>query len=103
MEVMKMLNETELNTAIAEVLKSGDREAVAEMIVEYVQPNHITVDFVSMLLNSRSLKPGDSLVKKLRKGLEVHTLVPGSIHLAHEVTVTDRINYILDGSDVKST
>jgi len=97
------MNENELHQAIASLLKKGDRDAVAEMIVEYVQPNHITTDFVGMLLNSRSLKPGDSLVKKLRKGLEVHTLVPGSIHLAHEVTVTDRINYILDGADVKTT
>jgi hypothetical protein len=97
------MNDNELNTAIAELFESGDRDAVAEMIVEYVQPNHITVDFVSMLLNARSLKPGDSLVKKLRKGIEVHTLVPGSIHMAHEVTVTDRVNYVLDGSDVKVT
>lgn len=97
------MNEKELNTAIAELFKAGDRDALAEMIVEYVQPNHITVDFVSMLLNARSLKPGDSLVKKLRKGIEVRTLVPGSIHLSSEVTVTDRVNYILDGSDVKVT
>ena len=97
------MNENELNTAIAELFKAGDRDALAEMIVEYVQPNHITVDFVSMLLNARSLKPGDSLVKKLRKGIEVRTLVPGSIHLSSEITVTDRVNYILDGSDVKVT
>jgi hypothetical protein len=95
--------DNELKLAIAEVLKSGDREAIAEMIVEYVQPNHITTDYVGMLLNSRSLKPGDSLVKKLRKGISVHTLVPGSIHLANEITVTDRVNYVLDGSDVKVT
>ena len=50
-----------------------------------------------MLLNTRSLKPGDSLVKKLRKGIEVRTLVPGSIHLASEVTVSERVNYVLDG------
>jgi len=79
------------------------RDELYEMITEYVQPNHITTDFVGMLLNTRSLKPGDSLVKKLRKGLQVHTLVPGSIHLAHEVTVTDRVNYLLDGADVKVT
>jgi len=100
---MKMDTNKELNQAVAELMKSGDRQALAEMIVEYIQPNHITIDFVSMLLNSRSLKPGDSLVKKLRKGLEVHTLVPGSIHLAHEITVSDRVNYVLDGSDVKAT
>jgi hypothetical protein len=77
------------------------RDAFAELITEYVQPKHITTDFVGMLLNTRNLRPGDSLVKKLRKGISVHTLVPGSIHLANEVTVTDRVNYVLDGSDVK--
>lgn len=97
------MNDKELNEAIASLMKSGDKDAVAEMIVEYVQPNHISVDYVSMLLDTRSLKPGDSLVKKLRKGIEVRTLVPGTIHLASEVTLTDRIHYVLDGSDVKVT
>ena len=97
------MDEIKLQEAIASLMKKGDKDEVAEMITEYVQPNHITVDFVSMLLNARSLNPGDSLVKKLRKGLEVHTLVPGSIHLAHEITVTDRVNYVLDGADVKVT
>lgn len=99
-----MTDELQLKEAIATLLKDkSKRDALAEMLVEYVQPNHITVDFVSMLLNSRSLKPGDSLVKKLRKGIEVRTLVPGSIPLASEITVTDRVNYALDGSVVKVT
>jgi hypothetical protein len=95
--------DTEIKRQVAELLKSGDRKALAEMLVEFVQPSHITTDFVGMLLNTRSLKPGDSLVKKLRKGISVHTLVPGSIPLANEITVTDRVNYILDGSVVKVT
>lgn len=90
-----------MEEAFASILKSGDKEALAELIIEYIQPNHITADFVGMLLNSRTLKPGDSLVKKLRKGIEVRTLVPGSIHLASEITVRERMNYILDGADVK--
>jgi len=89
--------------AIAELLKAGDREALAQLIIEYVQPNHLTNDFVSMLLTTRSLNPGDALVKKVRKGIKVRTLVPGSIHLASEITVRDRINYVLDGADVKVT
>ncbi len=97
------MDNIELKTAVAEVIKSGDRQALAEMIIEYVQPSHIMTDFVGMLLNTRSLKAGDSLVKRLRKGIDVKTLVPGSIHLANEVTITDRINYVLDGSDVKVT
>jgi hypothetical protein len=90
-----------MEEAFASILKRGDKEALAALLVEYVQPNHITANFVGMLLNTRTLKPGDSLVKKMRKGIEVRTLVPGSIHLASEITVRERINYILDGADVK--
>ncbi len=94
----------ELKQAAASLMAdTKNREAFAEMIVEYINPGHITTDFVGMLLNTRSMKPGDSLVKKVRKGVKVHTLVPGSIPLASEITLTERMNYILDGSIVSVT
>jgi len=86
--------------ALASLAKT-DREALAAMIIEYVNPNHIAVDYVSMLLNTRSLNPGDQLFKRLRSGIEVRTLYPGAIHLASEVTVQDRAWYHLSGIDVK--
>jgi hypothetical protein len=89
--------------ALAQLLKDGNREALAQLIIEYVQPQHLTNDFVGMLLTSRALNVGDALVKKVRTGIKVRTLVPGSIHLASELTVRDRINYVLDGADVKVT
>ena len=93
----------ELNKeAIAALLKdANNREAMAEFFQEYIPSGHITLDYISLLLNTRALKPGDALVKKIRKGIKVRTLVPGSIHLASEITVKDRINYSLDGIDVK--
>ena len=100
------MDEKKLNEAIASLLKDKSvpaREALAEMIIEFIQPNHITTNFVGMLLNTRALKPGDMLFKKLRKGIEVRTLVPGSIHLASEVTLEERANFVLDGADVKVT
>lgn len=97
------MEETKFKEAIASLLKDGKREALAQLLVEYVEPNHLTTDFTSLLLNSRSLNPGDALVKKVRKGIKVRSLVPGSIHLASEITVSDRINYVLDGADVKVT
>jgi len=97
------MDEKQLKEAIATMLKDGKREALAQLIIEYVQPNHLTNDFVSLLLNTRALNPGDALVKKVRKGIKVRTLVPGSIHLKSEITVHDRINYILDGADVGVT
>lgn len=98
------MDEIKFKEAVAELMKDkNQREALAELLVEYIQPNHITVDFIGMLLNSRSLNKGDALVKKVRKGITVHTFVPGAIPLKSEVTVVDRINYILDGSVVGVT
>jgi hypothetical protein len=97
------MDEIKLKESIASLMKAGKREALAQLLVEYVQPGHITTDFVSMLLNTRALNPGDALVKKVRKGIKVRTLVPGSIHLASELTVSERANYVLDGADVKVT
>jgi len=79
----------------------GQRDALASLIVEYIDPNHVTENIVGLFLDTRALKPGDMLLKKVRKGIEVRTLVPGSVHLASEITVTDRLNYMLDGANVK--
>ena len=97
------MDEIKFKEAIASLLKDGKREALAQLIVEYVDANHIPADMMNLLLPSRSLNPGDALVKKVRKGIKVNTLVPGRIHLASEITVSDRINYVLDGADVKVT
>ena len=87
--------------AIATLVRDkSQREALAEMIIEYIQPNHVTEDIMSLLMSTRRLKPGDSLVKKIRKGIRVHTWVPGAIPLKNEITVTDRINHVLDAAVV---
>jgi hypothetical protein len=97
----KPLTEEKVKEKVASLMQSGDREALAALIVEYVQPTHIANDFIGLLMNTRRLNPGDALVKKVRKGIEVRTLVPGAVHLASEVTVSERMNYVLDGADVK--
>lgn len=98
------MNEKQMQLAIASMIADpSKRDALAEIIVEFVQPNHLTTDFISGLLNTRNLKPGDSLVKKVRKGITVRTLVPGAVHLASEITVSERMNYVLTGADVKVT
>jgi hypothetical protein len=82
---------------------TGKREELAELFVEYTQPGHITTDFVSLLLDTKNLNLGDAIVKKVRKGIKVHTFVPGAIPLKSEITVSERMNYILDGSIVSVT
>lgn len=97
---MDEAKELALQKALASAAKE-DRTALAELLVEWIQPNHITEDIISMFLNTRSLKPGDALVKKVRKGIEVRVLTPGAVHLASEITVSDRINYVLSGADIR--
>lgn len=94
------MEDKQTQQAIAELAKT-DRHALAEMIVEYVNPNLLTQEFISLILNTRQMKAGDQLFVRLRKGLDVRTLVPGAIHLASEVTVEDRAWYNLSGVDIK--
>ena len=98
------MSEKDYKEALAEVMQSPEeREALAQILVEFLEPGHLTNEFVSVMLGTRSLEAGDLLVKKIRKGIEVRTLVPGAVHLASEITISDRINFILDGADVKVT
>lgn len=54
--------EEQLKTAYAELAKNkGARDTLAELVVEYIDPEHVTKDIVGMFLNTRTLKPGDAL------------------------------------------
>lgn len=89
------MDENRFKEAYAQVAKT-DKRALAELIVEYIDPKHITQDIVGMFLNTRSLNPGDALVKKVRRGIEVRQLVPGQNTLASQITVKEVVNYNLD-------
>lgn len=58
---------------------------------------------MNALMDTKALNKGDSLVYKVRKGINVHTFVPGAIPLKSEVTVSDRMMYVLDGAQVGLT
>jgi len=84
-------------TAYAEIAKNkAARDTLAELIVEYIDPKHVTQDIVGMFLNTRALNPGDALVKKVRRGIEVRQLVPGQTTLSSQITVKEVVNYNLD-------
>lgn len=70
------MEDKELKEAVASVMKdSTKRQELAELIVEWANPGRIGPDVISLLMNTRSLKQGDQLLKKVRKGIEVHTFV----------------------------
>jgi hypothetical protein len=97
------MDEKTLKDAVASLVKAKDYAAFAALMVEYIDANHVPADIMNLILPSRSMNEGDVLVKKIRRGIKVRTLVPGRIHLASELTVSDRLNYALDMADVKVT
>jgi len=90
-----MIDTNTFKKAYAELAKT-DRKALAELIVQYIDPEHITQDIMGIYLNTRSLNIGDVLVKKVRRGIEVRQLVPGQNTLASQITVKESMNYTLD-------
>jgi hypothetical protein len=94
------MDELAFKKAYAEVAKK-DKNALAELIVEWVEPKHVTQDIVGMFLDTRALKPGDAIVKKVRRGVEVRQLVPGQTTLSSQITIKDVVNYNLDHAYVE--
>lgn len=100
------MNRDELSKALASVAKDAGnspdgRSAFAELIVETIQPNRLTLDLFSAYLPTRQLNVGDSLLKRTSTyGLPVRTMVPGTNHLADQVlpgreVLTYAIDYII--------
>jgi hypothetical protein len=95
------MEDKEFKEAVAGVMKDkNQREALAQLIIEYIQPNHLSGEIIGALLPTRAMSLGDQLVKRVRRGIEVRTWVPGSMSLKSEVTLTDRINWNLDSAIV---
>lgn len=95
-------SDKEVREALAEVAKNPEqRQALAEFLIEWIQPNHYARDLMEMIMPTRSFNFNDIPVKKIRQGIEVRTLVPGAVHMASEITVQDVANYVLNGADVK--
>jgi len=92
-----------IKTALASLTRTEEsRRELASFIIDWIKPNHLTEDVVSLFLDTRRLMPGDILVKKLLKpNMRVRKFIPGTKHLSDEINVTDRINYVLDGHVVK--
>jgi hypothetical protein len=91
------MDNEQFKKAYAELAKTkASREALSQLIVEYIEPKHVTQNIVGMFLNTRAMKPGDALVKKVRRGIEVRQLVPGQTTLSSQITIKENVNYNLD-------
>jgi hypothetical protein len=98
------MDREQLKKSLAEVAKTAgtlsDRQlsAFAELIVETINPNHITLEVFNAFMPTRQLNVGDQLVKRVaRTGFPVRTMVPGTTHLSDPFYPPQLVvNYALD-------
>jgi hypothetical protein len=70
--------------------------AFAEVMVETIEPNHLTFELINTFMPTRQLNPGDSLVRRVRKGFRARTMVPGTMHLADQISMGEIYTYVID-------
>jgi hypothetical protein len=90
------MDKVQLVKAVAEAAKTaqdagrlGRRTAFADLVVEVVQPNHLSLDLFSTFMPVTQMQPGDLRGRRVRRGrYPIRTMVPGSKHL------TDVLDYL---------
>lgn len=83
-------NSVEFKQAVAEVAKTaaearGMRTAYADLVIDTVEPNHLSLDLFSQFLPTVQKNKGDQIGRRVRRGrYPIRTMVPGAKHL-HDV------------------
>jgi len=100
------MNRAELVKVIAEKMKTAGntttgsragRSEFAELLVEIIQPNHLSLDLFQAFLPVVTMNPGDQRVRKIRRGrYPVRTMVPGSKHLTDVLSNAEQYTYVFD-------
>jgi len=93
----------EQRSAFAEVAKT-DKQALAEIITEYIDPVYLTIDVAGAFMNTREIKIGDMLVKRYKGKYNVQQIVPGQITLGQQIAIKDKaMSYNLDILSAKAS
>jgi hypothetical protein len=96
------MNREELKKAIAEkAMTAGHaanmRSAYADIVMQTVEPNHLSLDLFSAFLPVRQLNPGDRLGKTVKRGrYPVRTMTPGAKHLTDVTDFVEQFTYLFD-------
>lgn len=97
------MNQNELLKSVAEVAKtagtsSNQKSAYAELIIELLEPQHLTLDLFSTFMPTRNAQEGDVVIKRVRRGrYAVQSMVPGTNHLTNQPTqLHDYHSYVYD-------
>lgn len=76
---------------------ANKRSAYAEVLIEAIEPNHLSLDLFSAFMPTRQMNAGDQVGKRVRRGrYPVRTMVPGSKHLHDVLSFVEQQTYMFD-------
>lgn len=96
----------ELTQAQAAVLKTaaqtvrdarGMRTAFADLVVDTVEPNHLSLDLFSAFMPVVQMNPGDQIGRRVRRGrYPIRTMTPGAKHLTDVLDYQEFMSFMFD-------
>jgi hypothetical protein len=88
--------------AVAEKAKTaaganGLRTAYADLVIETVQPNHLSLDLFSQFMPTIQMNPGDQLGRRVRRGrYPIRSMTPGAKHLHDVLSYQEYYTFMFD-------
>jgi hypothetical protein len=97
------MDKKELLKSVAELAKTagttpGGKSAFAEMLVQLIEPEFLSLDIFNAFMPTRQVNVGDPTIRRLRRGkYSVQSMVAGTQHLVSQpTTVSDFHSFVFD-------
>lgn len=95
------LSRSDLQKTYAEQAKTrstkGNRSALAETIVEMIEPNRLTLEVVRYFMRFENLQPGDNIKRQVRRGKYItRSFVPGMDLLTQKLSKEEKYLFMND-------
>jgi hypothetical protein len=75
----------------------GGRTAFAELVIETIQPNHLSLDLFSAFMPTVQKNKGDQIGKRIRRGrYPIRTMTPGAKHLTDVLSYQEYYTMMFD-------
>lgn len=94
-DLLKAVAEKAANAGIH--IPGKQRSAFAEILMDVIEPNHLSLDLFSAFMPTRQMNKGDQLGKRVQRGrYPIRTMVPNSKHLHDQLSYQEQLIYVFD-------
>lgn len=96
------MDKIQLKKALAEVAKTAGidnsgKSAFAELVMEVLEPQHLSLQLFSAFMDVVTRNPGDELGRRVQRGrYPIQTMAPGADHNAHMTAYQEQMVRVFD-------